>query len=71
MRCTDAGGRLARGGGTTLFRLYDTGDARSAQEQLTRHKIWSRVFPWSDTLLRLGLPGPEAEWNRLAEALTH
>jgi len=72
-RCDD----LARGagwrvvGGTTLFRLYDTADARAAQEQLGRHKIWSRVFPWSDTLLRLGLPGPEAEWNRLAEALAH
>ena len=66
---------LARGagwrvvGGTTLFRLYDTADARAAQEQLARHKIWSRVFPWSDALLRLGLPGAEAEWNCLAEAL--
>lgn len=57
-------------GGTTLFRLYDTGDAKAAQDHLARHNIWSRIFPWSDRLLRLGLPGPEAEWDRLAEALT-
>lgn len=56
-------------GGTALFRLYTTPDARSAQEHLARHKIWSRIFPWSDTLLRLGLPGPEPEWDRLAAAL--
>lgn len=62
-----AGWRIA--GGTTLFRLYDTGDARAAQSRLARHQIWSRVFPWSDRLLRLGLPGPEPEWHRLVQAL--
>ena len=59
--------RLA--GGSDLFRLYDTGNAQAAQTRLARHKIWSRIFPWSDTLLRLGLPGPEPEWQRLAAAL--
>lgn len=63
----NAGWRLA--GGSDLFRLYDTGDAKAAQDRLARHKIWSRMFPWSDTLLRLGLPGPEAEWHRLERAL--
>jgi cobalamin biosynthetic protein CobC len=56
-------------GGTPLFRLYDTGDAAGAQDRLARHRIWSRVVPWSDRWLRLGLPGPETEWVRLAEAL--
>jgi cobalamin biosynthetic protein CobC len=56
-------------GGTTLFRLYDTADALVARDQLARHKIWSRIFPWSDSLLRLGLPGPEPEWDRLTRAL--
>lgn len=57
-------------GGTGLFRLYDTPDAAAAQDALARHRIWSRRFPYSDRWLRLGLPGPEAEWHRVAEALT-
>lgn len=63
-----AGWRLA--GGTALFRLYDTENAAAAQDRLARHRIWSRIFPWSDRLLRLGLPGPEPEWLRLEAALT-
>lgn len=62
-----AGWQMA--GGTALFRLYDTDDAQAAQTRLARHQIWSRIFPWSDRLLRLGLPGPETEWHRLAQAL--
>lgn len=57
-------------GGTPLFRLYDTGNAAAAQEKLARKQIWSRIFPWSDRLLRLGLPGPESEWDRLQQALS-
>lgn len=56
-------------GGTPLFRLYETGDAHAAQEKLARGKIWSRVFPYHKGWLRLGLPGDEAEWARLTEAL--
>ena len=56
-------------GGCALFRLYDTGNAAAAQDRLARHRIWSRIFPWSDSLLRLGLPGPEPEWHRLQQAL--
>jgi cobalamin biosynthetic protein CobC len=56
-------------GGTTLFRLYDTGDAAAWQDRLARRHIWSRIFPYSDRWLRLGLPGPEAHWTRLKEAL--
>src|SRR6516165_977507 len=56
-------------GGTPLFRLYETGDAQVAQERLARAHIWSRVFAQSPGWLRLGLPGNEAEWVRLASAL--
>lgn len=56
-------------GGTELFRLYDTPDALAAREKLARHQIWTRMFPYSDRWLRLGLPGQPAEWDRLATAL--
>lgn len=56
-------------GGTPLFRLYATPDALAAQEKLARRHIWSRVFGREPTWLRLGLPGGESEWTRLAEAL--
>jgi cobalamin biosynthesis protein CobC len=57
-------------GGTPLFRLYDVGDAHAAQERLARVQIWSRKFERHRGWLRLGLPGDEAEWARLADALT-
>ncbi|WP_324752527.1 threonine-phosphate decarboxylase CobD [Roseovarius sp. Pro17] len=56
-------------GGTELFRLYETPDAKAAQERLAQHQIWSRIFPYSAHWLRIGLPGGEAEWKRLARAL--
>ena len=56
-------------GGTPLFRLYETGDANRAQEQLASAQIWSRVFPYQKGWLRLGLPGNETEWARLSAAL--
>jgi cobalamin biosynthetic protein CobC len=56
-------------GGTQLFRLYETGDALAAQEELARVQIWSRVFAQQPAWLRLGLPGNEAEWARLEAAL--
>lgn len=56
-------------GGTSLFRLYDTEDASRWQDRLARHRIWSRVFPYDRRWLRLGLPGSEAGWDRLAAAL--
>lgn len=56
-------------GGAPLFRLYEMPDALAAQEKLARAQIWSRVFAQRPTWLRLGLPGSEAEWVRLAEAL--
>ena len=56
-------------GGTSLFRLYDTEDAAGWQDRLARHRIWSRIFPYSNRWLRLGLPGCAADWARLADAL--
>ena len=57
-------------GGTPLFRLYETGNAVAAQERLARAKVWSRIFSCKPGWLRLGLPGNEAEWARLANALS-
>jgi len=59
---TAAGAQVA--GGTTLFRLYDTDAAAHWQDRLAARRIWSRVFPYSDRWLRLGLPGPDG-WARL------
>jgi cobalamin biosynthesis protein CobC len=56
-------------GGTPLFRLYETEDGRAAQERLAGERIWSRKFEQQPGWLRLGLPGDEAEWARLAGAL--
>lgn len=63
---TSAGATVA--GGTTLFRLYRVADAAAWQDRLARHHIWSRIFPYSDIFIRLGLPGPE-DWSRLEAAL--
>ncbi|MGY3446516.1 threonine-phosphate decarboxylase CobD [Bradyrhizobium sp. USDA 4473] len=57
-------------GGTSLFRLYDVGDALAAQAKLARAQIWSRVFQQKPGWLRLGLPGSETEWSRLSAALS-
>ncbi len=55
-------------GGTTLFRLYDVDDATAWQNRLAQAHIWSRIFPYSERFLRLGLP-PEHGWARLESAL--
>ena len=56
-------------GGTSLFRLYQTSDAAMWQANLAKCQIWSRVFPYSRSWLRLGLPGRTVDWARLADAL--
>jgi len=55
-------------GGTSLFRTYHTPDAAAAQAQLARGHIWSRIFPYSDHWVRLGLPAPDA-WGQLEQAI--
>ncbi len=54
-------------GGTSLFRLYEVADAKAAQAQLASAKVWSRVFPYADNWLRLGLPAPD-RWAQLEGA---
>jgi cobalamin biosynthesis protein CobC len=56
-------------GGTTLFRLYDVATAKNWQDHLARQHIWTRIFPYNPRWIRLGLPGTEAHWARLAQAL--
>lgn len=65
-RMASAGATLA--GGTTLFRLYEVDDAAQWQDRLARHQVWSRVFPYSTTYLRLGLPAAH-RWDQLEAAL--
>lgn len=54
-------------GGTALFRTYATPDAAAAQHHLAQHHIWSRIFPYSTTWIRLGLPDG-ADWPRVEAA---
>lgn len=63
---TAAGATVA--GGTTLFRLYDVGDAAAWQNKLAQGHVWSRIFPYSERWLRLGLPAPD-RWDQLENAL--
>ncbi|MBM7068630.1 threonine-phosphate decarboxylase [Actibacterium sp. 188UL27-1] len=79
MRLTDDAARLDRlaaqaglplVGGTSLFRLYETANAAACQGQLGQARILSRIFPYSDRWIRLGLPGTADDWDRLEEALT-
>jgi len=54
--------------GTSLFRLYEVDDAAKWQKRLAKGRVWSRVFPYSKTWLRLGLPAPD-RWGQLEGAL--
>ncbi|MDA9207907.1 pyridoxal phosphate-dependent class II aminotransferase [Octadecabacter sp.] len=55
-------------GGTDLFRTYEVSDAVAVQEKLAQGHVWSRVFPYSKTWIRLGLPAPD-RWDQLKAAL--
>jgi cobalamin biosynthetic protein CobC len=56
-------------GGTSLFRLARAADAPRRFEVLAQAGILTRPFPWDETLIRFGLPGPDQDWLRLADAL--
>ena len=56
-------------GGTLLFRLTRAADAPRRFEVLAQAGILTRPFPWDETLIRFGLPGPDQDWLRLADAL--
>ncbi|MEN8839914.1 MAG: threonine-phosphate decarboxylase [Octadecabacter sp.] len=55
-------------GGTNLFRLYEVENAEVAQAHLAKGHVWSRIFPYSKTWLRLGLPHPD-RWDQLEAAI--
>ena len=54
--------------GTSLFRLYEVENAAAWQDRLAQAHIWSRIFPYSDRFLRLGLPAPD-QWTQVEAAL--
>ena len=56
-------------GGTSLFRLIRTSMADRLFYHLGRAGILVRRFPEHQAWLRIGLPGTEAEWDRLRAAL--
>lgn len=77
LRLHQAGDRLAAllnqpgllvAGGTPLFQWVLHPQAEVWQEALARQGIWVRRFATPPSL-RLGLPGAEADWQRLAQAL--
>jgi cobalamin biosynthetic protein CobC len=55
-------------GGTALFRLCSGANAVDLHERLAQSRILTRVFPWDQRLMRVGLPAPGA-WARLEAAL--
>lgn len=55
-------------GGTSLFRLLET-DGPALHRHLASQGIWTRIFADNPNILRLGLPGAEADWRRLEAAL--
>jgi len=55
-------------GGTDLFRTYEVSDAAAMQDKLAQGHVWSRIFPYSKTWIRLGLPHPD-RWDQLRAAL--
>lgn len=56
-------------GGTFLFRTFRTPDAGQIFARLGQAGIFVRRFSHDSSLLRIGLPGDEAQWIRLGEAL--
>jgi cobalamin biosynthetic protein CobC len=60
---------LAIAGGTVLYRLARCDDADGVFRRLAAHGILTRPFSSDATLLRVGLPGDEPQWQRLATAL--
>ncbi|PSJ63809.1 threonine-phosphate decarboxylase CobD [Pseudaminobacter soli (ex Li et al. 2025)] len=64
-----AGAGIQISGGTSLFRFVRIPDAAGLFAALGERGILIRNFGWDDTALRIGIPGREAEWQRLEQAL--
>jgi len=72
-----AGGRLHQllarhgiaGNGTSLFQWWPEPRAQEFHDHMARRGIWVRLFREAARGIRLGLPGDEAGWQRLEQAL--
>ncbi len=60
---------LPQSTGTALFRFLRFAGAPALFDHLGRHGIMTRAFSAMPNALRIGLPGSESEWKRLAAAL--
>ncbi len=60
---------LAPLGGTDLFQLAETMDAKALQSHLCQNHILTRIFPYSEKWIRLGLPANTDALARLKDAL--
>jgi cobalamin biosynthetic protein CobC len=56
-------------GGTDLFQLAETSSAKAMHEHLCQSHILTRIFPYSEKWIRLGLPANATELARLSDAL--
>ena len=55
--------------GTYLFRSFQIEHAHALHEFLAQRFILTRVFPYSDQLIRFGLPKDDTEFDRLRHAI--
>lgn len=55
-------------GGTPLFQLVSSPQARRVHEALAREGIWTRRFPYAPQWLRFGLPATDADFGFLERA---
>lgn len=60
---------LTPNGGTALFQWVNTAHAHTLHDKLARRAILTRLFT-EPLSLRFGLPGSEAEWEKLNTTLT-
>ncbi|GGB54615.1 threonine-phosphate decarboxylase [Roseibium aquae] len=56
-------------GGTPLFALASLRQARALHQALARRHVWTRVFDYAPTWIRIGLPGSKDNLDRFADAL--
>lgn len=55
-------------GGTSLFRLFHVHDAQRWFERFAEARVLIRTFPYSDSLIRLGIPHPD-DWPQVESAI--
>jgi cobalamin biosynthetic protein CobC len=61
---------LAIYGGTDLFVLIETPHAAGLHDRLARQGIWTRAFAERPNWIRVGLPGSDADFDRLDRTFT-